>query len=240
MTVEIVYETHAITEDNENGIATGRLPGRLSERGRLVARELGERRRDDGLAAVFTSDLDRAVETARIAFADVEIPTFQDRRLRECDYGELNGRPLTDFPMPRSQFIDRPFPGGQSYQEVVDVTRGFLADLAEAWNGKRILIIAHSANRYALQALLGGTSIEDEIDGPFLWQPGWEFTLSGSSRGSVRNVREQPGFDGFADAEAVGGVDQADEAGEVASGFGGLSCDRGRVRRNGFDGVEVH
>ena len=30
MSVRIVYETHSTTEDNENGIATGWLPGRLS------------------------------------------------------------------------------------------------------------------------------------------------------------------------------------------------------------------
>lgn len=181
MTVEIVYETHAITEDNEYGIATGWLPGRLSERGRAVAVELGERRRDDGLAAVFTSDLDRAVETARIAFAGSEIPMFQDRRLRECDYGELNGRPIADFPSPRSQFIDRPFPGGQSYRQVLEATREYLAELAETWEGKRVLIIAHSANRFALRVLLGGARIEDEIDTPFVWQPGWEFKLAAAA-----------------------------------------------------------
>jgi hypothetical protein len=32
VTVGLVYETHSITEDNERGIATGWLPGRLSER----------------------------------------------------------------------------------------------------------------------------------------------------------------------------------------------------------------
>jgi hypothetical protein len=34
MTVEIVYETHSVTTDNEAGIATGWLPGQLSDEGR--------------------------------------------------------------------------------------------------------------------------------------------------------------------------------------------------------------
>jgi len=50
--LELVYETHSTTLDNEAGIATGWLPGELSETGRRQARELGERRRDDGIAAV--------------------------------------------------------------------------------------------------------------------------------------------------------------------------------------------
>ncbi len=37
MAIEIVYETHATTEDNESGMATGWLPGRLSDVGRANA-----------------------------------------------------------------------------------------------------------------------------------------------------------------------------------------------------------
>lgn len=69
MSVEIIYETHATTTDNELGIATGWLPGRLSEAGRRQARELGIRRRADDIAAIFVSDLARAVATAEIAFS---------------------------------------------------------------------------------------------------------------------------------------------------------------------------
>src|SRR6266508_328559 len=93
MSIQIVFETHSISEDNEHGIATGWRDGRLSERGRILATELGARRRNDGIAAVFTSDLGRAVETARIAFAQMPVPILTDWRLRECDYGSLNGQP---------------------------------------------------------------------------------------------------------------------------------------------------
>jgi broad specificity phosphatase PhoE len=52
--------------------------GELSKAGRESARELGARRRDDGIVAVFSSDLRRAVETAEIAFAGLPIPLHQD------------------------------------------------------------------------------------------------------------------------------------------------------------------
>lgn len=68
--VGIIFETHSISEDNETGVATGWLPGRLSERGRELARELGERRSAAEVDAVFSSDLTRAAETAELAFAD--------------------------------------------------------------------------------------------------------------------------------------------------------------------------
>ena len=69
MAIELVFETHSITVDNEQGRATGWLPGQLSEQGRLQARQLGRRRFSDRIAAVFSSDLARAAETASVAFA---------------------------------------------------------------------------------------------------------------------------------------------------------------------------
>lgn len=147
MAVDIVYETHSLTEDNEKGIATGWLPGRLSERGRRFAAELGARRRDTGLAMVFVSDLRRAVETTEIAFADTAIPIRQDPRLRECDYGELNGCPGAVLAAERARHVDNPFPGGQSYRQVIQATSDFLRDLAADWDGRRVLLIAHSANK---------------------------------------------------------------------------------------------
>ena len=93
MSVQLVYETHSTSVDNEVGRATGWLGGTLSETGREQARLLGERRRNDGIDLVVASDLNRAVETARIAFDGSAIPVTLDWRLRECDYGSMNGMP---------------------------------------------------------------------------------------------------------------------------------------------------
>jgi broad specificity phosphatase PhoE len=175
--LEIVYETHSTSTDNEAGVATGWNQGRLSEAGRRQAGELGERRRDDGIAAVLTSDLGRAVETAAIAFAGCDLPVSQDARLRECDYGELNGMPAVRLEAERTRRIDEPFPGGQSYRQVVAQTRDLLRDLSASLDGRRVLLIAHSANRWALQCLLEGADLAELVGAPFDWRPGWEFRL---------------------------------------------------------------
>ncbi|HLZ71581.1 MAG TPA: histidine phosphatase family protein [Dehalococcoidia bacterium] len=177
MTVEIWFETHSISTDNEAGLASGWLPGRLSEAGRRLAAELGERRRGGGFAVVFVSDLERALETARIAFAGSDVPIRRDARLRECNYGELNGMPVARLAAERSRRIDIPFPGGQSYRQVVASTSDFLRDLAAGWDQKRVLIISHSANRWALESLLGGRWLEELVDAPFAWREGWRFLL---------------------------------------------------------------
>jgi alpha-ribazole phosphatase/probable phosphoglycerate mutase len=181
MTVELIYETHSTSEDNECGFATGWLPGRLSERGRDQAVKLGDRRRNTDIAAVFVSDLRRAVETVEIAFGGASVPVYQDHRLRECNYGELNGCSVEVLAAERRRHVDEPFPGGQSYRQVVAATRDFLMDVAGAWDGQRVLVVAHSANRWALECLLNGARLEDLVDAPFNWQAGWVFIFDVNS-----------------------------------------------------------
>jgi broad specificity phosphatase PhoE len=172
LSIEIIYETHSLSVDNERGFATGWLDGELSARGRELARELGERRRDDGIAAVFASDLGRAVETAEIAFGDSGIPIHRDWRLRECNYGELNGQPLACFEGEPPRHINEPYPGGESYRQVVDRVEAFLEDLPADLEGSRILVIGHAATvRVARRldlcplALIGPRSLERRMPG---------------------------------------------------------------------------
>lgn len=177
MAVDLIYETHSITLDNERGFATGWLPGELSERGRRLAAQLGERRRNDGIAAVFVSDLRRAVQTAEIAFARAAIPIHQDARLRECNYGDRNGMPTSELHGNRVRYIDTAYPNGESYRQVVTRMADFVRELATTHDGQRVLMISHSAPRWALECLLNGARLEDVVDAPFEWQEGWVYEV---------------------------------------------------------------
>ena len=119
MAIELVFETHSTTVDNEQGRATGWLPGQLSERGRAQAQQLGRRRLDDGITAVFSSDLARAAQTASAAFGTSAIPVLYDWRLRECDYGQRNGMPVAELHAGRREHLDHPYPGGESWRQAV-------------------------------------------------------------------------------------------------------------------------
>jgi 2,3-bisphosphoglycerate-dependent phosphoglycerate mutase len=178
MSIEIVFETHALTEDNENGIATGWLPGRLSARGRGNAAAMGKRRRQDGIVAVFSSDLRRSVETVEIAFAQTDIPVYFDWRLRECDFGTLNGSPGAQLKAARTQYIDRPYPGGESHRQAVRRVAGMLADLPSRWDQQRVMLIGHLATHRALEHVIHGTTVQDVVAAEFTWRAkGWEYRL---------------------------------------------------------------
>ena len=143
--VRIVFETHSPTIDNEQAIATGWLGGALSQRGRQFAAELGERRRADGIDAVFSSDLARAVETAEIGFDGTGVPVVLDRGLREIDYGELNGAPVEVIERQRAGRVDVPVPGGENYRDAVARVTSFMDDARGDASGGCILLVGHTA-----------------------------------------------------------------------------------------------
>ena len=176
--VGLIFETHALSEDNEFGRATGWLDGKLSERGHGLARELGDRRRNDGIAAVYVSDLGRAVETAEIAFADTDMPIIREKRLRECNYGLLNGVPRAQLDADGPDSLDERFPEGESWREAVQRVDAFLHELTRERDGDRVLIIGHMATWYALEGAANGTGLDDLFYAPFEWQEGWEYSLA--------------------------------------------------------------
>ena len=73
--------------------------------------------------------------------------------------------------------FETPFPGGESYGDVVRRTERFLRDLRDGWDRRRVCVVAHSANRWALQCLLEGAVMEELVVAPFEWREGWEFRV---------------------------------------------------------------
>ena len=177
MSVEITFETHSTSVDNEAGIASGWRDVSLSPTGRGQAEELGERHRGGRIDAIFPSDLGRAFETAEIAFPGSSIPIYPDRRLRESDYGTMTGAPPEEIDVDRLNRIEAPFPEGESLRDVIARVEDFLGGLARNWNGKHVVVIGHRATLLAFEHLLGGVSLEEAAAASFEWQPGWRYIL---------------------------------------------------------------
>jgi broad specificity phosphatase PhoE len=175
MTIEFVFETHSTTEDNERGACTGWWPGTLSAAGREQARQMGQRRANDGVEAIFTSDLARAIETVRIAFPDAAVPVFMDWRLRECDYGEMTGT-HPDMLEP-AEHLDVPFPAGESQRQAVQRVGWFVRDLRARGDWSRVLVVGHAATWRGLEHKINGAPLEQLVATPFEWQEGWEYRL---------------------------------------------------------------
>jgi 2,3-bisphosphoglycerate-dependent phosphoglycerate mutase len=175
MPTEVVFETHSTTEDNERGAATGWRPGKLSAAGREQARQMGRRRTNDGIEAIFTSDLARAIESVRVAFPDATIPVFMDWRLRECNYGEMTG--IDPDMLERAEHLDVAYAAGESWREAVERVSWLVRDLRAMRDWSRVLIVGHVATWWGLEHSINGIRLEQLVATPFEWQEGWEYRL---------------------------------------------------------------
>jgi broad specificity phosphatase PhoE len=177
--VTITYFVHGTTTDNEQKLATGWLPGQLSEQGIGQAKELGKQTAGKRFDIVFSSDLQRAIETVQLAFGG-KYKTIQDDRLREADYGDLNGLPHT-FKDSMADYINTPFPNGESYRDVEARMQSFCEFLKQHYDGKHVAIVAHQAPQLALDVVLKGKSWDQAIREDWrrtgAWQPGWEYLI---------------------------------------------------------------
>jgi len=178
--VEITYFVHGTTPDNENGIATGWLPGRLSKLGVQQAHQLAKDVVDQHFDVVICSDLKRAVDTAQIAFGETH-EVGQDNRLREANYGDWNGKSHHLFKDRMEDFVDNPFPNGESYKDVEKKMRSLCNDLKKKHDGKRVALLASQAPQLALEVIANHKTWDQAIAQDWrrtmAYQPGWHYTL---------------------------------------------------------------
>lgn len=177
MAVKITYFVHGTTTDNENHLGTGWLPGGLSELGLRQAKELSELVKEKYFDVVYCSDLKRAVDSAQLVFGEKYEPK-PDARLRECNYGDLNGGPEYKS---KTDYIDVPYPSGESYRDVEFRVKDFLNEIRATYDGKNVAIVAHQAPQLALEVLLNDKTWQqafvEDWHNTRSWQPGWEYTL---------------------------------------------------------------
>lgn len=179
--IKITYFVHGTTTDNEKGISSGWKDVELSELGVQQATKLKEMTSDREFDAVFCSDLHRAHTTAEIAWDGI-YPIIPDARLRECNYGTLNGAPSSIVePMQEEECITKPFPDGESYEDVKKRVEDLLEFLKKNYDGKHVAFVAHKAPQLALDVLLNGKTWKQALAEDWrktkTWKPGWEYEL---------------------------------------------------------------
>lgn len=178
METNIIYFVHGTTFDNTAGKCSGWKQAELTDIGRERAIKLGKIRKDIHFDVIFTSDLVRAIDSANLAFPNVE--KIQDKRLRECNYGDLDGedKKLVVY----EEHIKEPFPNGESLEDVRSRVKSFLDDLVTKYSDKTVGIVAHRAPQLAIEVLTKNISFEEAIKNDWRntgdWQPGWEYDIS--------------------------------------------------------------
>ena len=181
MSIKITYFVHGTTTDNEKEISSGWKDVELSELGIKQSIDLKEQTKDQKFDVVFCSDLQRAHNSAKLAWDGV-YPIIPDARLRECNYGKLNGASSAIVePMQEEECITSKFPEGESYEDVKASIADFLAFLKKNYDGKNIAIVAHKAPQLSLDILIKGKNWKQALAEDWrktkAWKPGWEYVL---------------------------------------------------------------
>lgn len=132
-------------------VLPGRAPGlHLSEAGREQAERVAERLAALTLSAVYSSPLERALQTAGPTSARTSVPVVQDAGLLEGDFGDWTGARLTDlYGRPEWQTVQRQpsafrFPGGESFTQMRDRMVATLARLRDAHAGGTVACFSHA------------------------------------------------------------------------------------------------
>jgi len=174
--IDIWFEVHAQTDHNAAGLASGHYDVALTTHGRTQAQSvLRARYAHLHFDVVFTSDTQRAYDTACLIFAGRPLPILQDPRLRECDYGDFEGRPRAEVERARLSALYTPFPNGESYAQVAIRMRSFLTQLATERDGQHAMLVGHGATLWMLAHWLQEQPL-DVVVGVFPERP-WRFTL---------------------------------------------------------------
>ena len=174
----ITYFVHGTTTDNEQHISSGWKDVDISKKGIQQSLELPILNTTK-FDTVFCSDLLRAVHSTELSFKD-KYPIVIDKRLRECNYGDYNGKPSDIVEPLQEQMIYTRFPNGESYEDVKERIQSFLEDIKDKYDGKHIAIVAHKAPQLALDTILSNMTWEEAFTNDWRkigkWQAGWVYT----------------------------------------------------------------
>lgn len=176
--MKITYFVHSTSTDNESGIRSGWSDPPLSVTGETQALSLREDCAGLAVDAVYSSDLKRAVETVRTAF---RYDIVFDRRLREMNYGVLNGYPDAAFPQDEFACIETRFESGENCQDVERRIREFLRDRHQQHVRSNIAVMGHQYPQLAFEVICNGATWQEAVRNDWRkigrWQPGWVYRL---------------------------------------------------------------
>ncbi|MDE6746578.1 MAG: histidine phosphatase family protein [Oscillospiraceae bacterium] len=114
---------HGLTDANENGVYIGKTDLPLSDAGREALMDKFEQLEYPKVQRVYSSPLERAIQTAEIIFPDREIVIVDD--LREMDFGVFEGLPaeelvhLDSFKKWLKGGLDNPPPNGETLRSMM-------------------------------------------------------------------------------------------------------------------------
>ena len=154
----ILLARHGETDWNREGRFQGWADPPLNATGRAQAVDLSVQLMAEELAAVYSSPLRRAYETAEVVAASRGLEPVTVDALREVDVGSWSGLSRAEieqrFPEQYARWLDygQGWEDGETYEQMVDRVVEALQELADGRDGERILAVTHGGPMRAASA----------------------------------------------------------------------------------------
>lgn len=193
---------HGETEWNKIGKQQGHLDSPLTKNGIIQAKAIAGFI-DNDFDFIISSDLGRAIETAKIIAEKIKKEIIKEKGLRERNLGILHGLTMKEFqenfPEEFKKLIsyspDYKIPEGESIKERFERTISALNKLVNKYSGKNLLIVCHGGNldsifRYTLNIPLNkrrNFSLINASINKFIYDNGWKI-LSWGETGHLKGL----------------------------------------------------
>ncbi len=148
----IIYFTrHGETEWHKKGFLQGQKNSPLTTRGKKSAKEKGKILSKENIEIIYSSDLGRCIQTSKIINKYLKTKIIKSSKLRERDFGDLNGKPNKDV---RERIdlsdADEKAPNGESFNGLKRRIISFIKLLFKR-KFQKILLVTHEG---VLRAIL--------------------------------------------------------------------------------------
>jgi broad specificity phosphatase PhoE len=196
---------HAESEANAAGTFSGHSDPLLTDRGRLQALALARRFQDEAIDQVVSSDLQRALETAKLLASGLDLEVMADARLREMDFGDWEGltqEKIAEKDADAWESILKPTPdfrapGGESLRELRERMHAAYRDVVDAQPEGSAVVVAHGN---ALGMLLGAL-----LEMPY--SAAWRFRLENTGVTTVQDFEGAPVLMSLNDTAHLSGLE---------------------------------
>jgi len=167
--VRILLARHGETLFNVEGRWQGQADSPLTERGLAQARELGRALSTEAIAAVYSSDLGRAMQTAQDVAVLHGLTVSPDVRLREIETGGFTRKNWAEidaeYPGQREIWAKAPaslrMPGGETLLEAQTRALAFVAEVMPRHVDQTIVVISHGGIGQAILINAMGGTVDD-------------------------------------------------------------------------------
>ncbi len=160
---------HGRAKSNKNGFVSSwpeKVENPLTREGKKQIEKIVPKLKQEKIDLIFSSDILRCKETARIIAKRLGFKINFDKRLREIDFGIFNGKSIEawrGYFKNRAEKFRKRAPDAENYRDIKKRIASFIKEVDKKFKNKNILIVSHGDVLIILQGLVRELSEKEMI-----------------------------------------------------------------------------